>query len=134
MGTKIRKGSYKLRNGRNNITVKKYLVSNHDCGPLGCNAFLIACRLNITGVVRTILYRAVKKNKASPICEEFLLLMWAKGYERKSETFGEDAPRFISFRPLGNDRFVRGCVKSPGREYTKEQMPHQNFGPDSPPL
>ena len=48
--------------------------------------------------------------------------MRAKGYEIKGEAFGEDAPKFISFRPLGKDRFVRGSVKSLGREYTKERI------------
>ena len=42
--------------------------------------------------------------------------MRAKGYEIKGETFGEDAPKFISFRPLGKDRFVRGSVKSLSRK------------------
>ena len=60
--------------------------------------------------------------KASSTYEEFLLLMRAKGYEIKGETFGEDAPKFISFRPLGKDRFVRGSIKSLGREYTKERI------------
>ncbi len=60
--------------------------------------------------------------KASSTYEEFLLLMRAKGYEIKGEAFGEDAPKFISFRPLGKDRFVRGSVKSLGREYTKERI------------
>ena len=48
--------------------------------------------------------------------------MRAKGYEIKGESFGEDAPKYISFRPLGKDRFVRGSVKSLGREYTKERI------------
>ena len=60
--------------------------------------------------------------KASSTYEEFLLLMRAKGYEIKGEAFGEDASKFISFRPLGKDRFVRGSVKSLGREYTKERI------------
>ena len=47
--------------------------------------------------------------QASSTYEEFLLLMRAKGYEIKGETFGEDAPKFISFRPLG-------------KEYTKERI------------
>ncbi len=49
-------------------------------------------------------------------------MMKAKGYEIKGESFGEDAPKYISFRPLGKDRFVRGSVKSLGREYTKERI------------
>ena len=60
--------------------------------------------------------------KSSSTYEEFLLLMRAKGYEIKGESFGEDAPKYISFRPLGKDRFVRGSVKSLGREYTKERI------------
>ncbi len=60
--------------------------------------------------------------KSSSTYEEFLLLMWAKGYEIKGETFGEDAPKFISFRPLSEDRFVRGSVKSLGKKYTKERI------------
>ena len=60
--------------------------------------------------------------KSSSTYEEFLLLMKAKGYEIKGENFGEDAPKYISFRPLGKDRFVRGSVKSLGREYTKERI------------
>ena len=60
--------------------------------------------------------------KSSSTYEEFLLLMKAKGYEIKGEIFGDDAPKYISFRPLGKDRFVRGSVKSLGREYTKERI------------
>ncbi len=60
--------------------------------------------------------------KSSSAYEEFLLLMRAKGYEIKGETFGEYALKFISFRPLGKDRFVRGSIKSLGKEYTKERI------------
>ena len=60
--------------------------------------------------------------KSSSTYEEFLLLMRAKGYEIKGETFGEDTLKFISFRPLGKDRFVRGSIKSLGKEYTKERI------------
>lgn len=48
--------------------------------------------------------------------------MRAKGCEIKGEISGEDAPKFISFRPLGKDRFVRGSVKSLDKEYTKERI------------
>ncbi len=54
--------------------------------------------------------------------EEFLLLMRAKGYEIKGEEFGENAPKYISFRLFGKDRFVRGSMKSLGKEYTKERI------------
>ena len=60
--------------------------------------------------------------KSSSTYEEFLLLMRAKGYEIKGETFREDALKFISFRPLGKDRFVRGSIKSLGKEYTKKRI------------
>ena len=54
--------------------------------------------------------------------EEFLFLMRAKGYEIKGETFGEDAAKYISFRPLDKERFVRGSARSLGKEYTKERI------------
>lgn len=60
--------------------------------------------------------------KASSTYEEFLLLICAKGYEIKGEQFGESTPNYISFRPLGKERFVRGSEKSLGKEYTKERI------------
>ncbi len=48
--------------------------------------------------------------------------MRAKGYEIKGETFEEDAAKYISFRPLDKERFVRGSTKSLGKEYTKERI------------
>ena len=54
--------------------------------------------------------------------EEFLLLMRAKGYEIKGETFEEGAVKYISFHPLNKERFVRGSTKSLGKEYTKERI------------
>ena len=60
--------------------------------------------------------------KAASTYEEFLLLMRAKGYEIKGETFGEEAVKYISFRPLDKERFVRGNAKSLGKEYTKERI------------
>ena len=60
--------------------------------------------------------------KFSSTYEEFLLLMRAKGYEIKGEEFGENAPKYISFRLLGKDRFIRGSIKSLGKEYTKERI------------
>ena len=38
------------------------------------------------------------------------------------ETFGEDAAKYISFRPLDKERFVRGSARSLGKEYTKEHI------------
>lgn len=54
--------------------------------------------------------------------EEFLLLMRAKDYEIKGETFGEEAVKYIAFRPLDKERFVRGSARSLGKEYTKERI------------
>ena len=60
--------------------------------------------------------------KSASTYEEFLLLMRAKGYEIKGETFEEGATKYISFRPLDKERFVRGSAKSLGKEYTKERI------------
>ena len=60
--------------------------------------------------------------KSASTYEEFLLLMRAKGYEIKGETFGEDAAKYISFRPLDKEHFVRGSAKSLGKEYTKKRI------------
>lgn len=60
--------------------------------------------------------------KSASTYEEFLLLMRAKSYEIKGETFEEGAAKYISFRPLDKDRFVRGSTKSLGKEYTKERI------------
>ena len=48
--------------------------------------------------------------------------MRANGYEIKGETFEEGAAKYISFRPLDKERFVRGSAKSLGKEYTKERI------------
>ena len=60
--------------------------------------------------------------KSASTYEEFLLLMRAKGYEIKGETFGEDAAKYISFRSLDKEHFVRGSARSLGKEYTKERI------------
>ena len=60
--------------------------------------------------------------KSTSTYEEFLLLMRAKGYEIKGETFEEGAAKYISFRPLDKERFVRGSTRSLGKEYTKERI------------
>ena len=54
--------------------------------------------------------------------EECIELIRAKGYEIKGEDFGEKAHKFISFRPLDRERFIRGSAKSLGTEYTKERI------------
>ena len=54
--------------------------------------------------------------------EEFLQRMRDKGYEINGETFGEGSAKYISFRPYGKDRFVRGRAQSLGADYTKEKI------------
>jgi len=54
--------------------------------------------------------------------EDCVELISAKGYEVKGSNFGENAHKFISFRPLDRERFVRGSTKSLGAEYTKERI------------
>lgn len=48
--------------------------------------------------------------------------MRAKGYEIKEESFEEGSAKYISFRLLDKERFVRGSTKSLGKEYTKERI------------
>ena len=60
--------------------------------------------------------------KSSSTYEEFLLLLKAKGYEIKGESLEKGAAKYISFRPLDKERFVRGSAKSLGKEYTKERI------------
>ena len=62
---------------------------------------------------------AIKNATAYEDCIE---LIRAKGYEVKGEIFGENAHKFILFRPLDRERFVRGSAKSLGAEYTKERI------------
>lgn len=57
--------------------------------------------------------------------EEFLERIQAKGYEIKGESLEETAPKYISFRPLGKEHFVRGSTRSLGAEFTKEQIQKQ---------
>ncbi len=61
--------------------------------------------------------------------EDCINLIRAKGYEVKGEAIvtasgskGENAHKFISFRPLDKERFIRGSAKSLGAEYTKERI------------
>ena len=60
--------------------------------------------------------------KSASTYEDFLLLMRAKGYEIKGESFEESAAKYISFRPLDKEHFVRGSARSLGKEYTKERI------------
>ena len=61
--------------------------------------------------------------KSARTYEEFLQLMKDKGYEIHGETFGEGSAKYISFRPFGQDRFVRGRAGTLGANYTKEKNP-----------
>ena len=54
--------------------------------------------------------------------EDCIELIRAKGYEVKGEDFGEKAHKFIAFRPLDRENFVRGSARSLGTEYTKERI------------
>lgn len=60
--------------------------------------------------------------KSSKSYDEFCGIIRAKGYEIKGEDFGENALKYISFRPLDRERFIRGSAKSLGMEYTKERI------------
>ena len=63
--------------------------------------------------------------------EQCMELIRAKGYEIKGETIGENALKYISFRPLDREHFVRGSLKSLGAEYTKERiiLPERSLTP-----
>lgn len=52
--------------------------------------------------------------------EDFLALIQTKGYEIKGAEFDDNSPKYIAFRPLDKERFVRGSIKSLGADYTKE--------------
>lgn len=48
--------------------------------------------------------------------------MTAKGYELKNTSLDPSDGKYISFRPPGRERFVRGSARSLGKNYTKEQI------------
>ena len=60
--------------------------------------------------------------KSSKIYEDFLTIMHAKGYEIKGESLEETGTKYISFRPLDKERFVRASERSLGTDYTKERI------------
>ena len=60
--------------------------------------------------------------KVAETYEHCIALIRAKGYEVKGETFGDNTLKYISFRPLDREHFIRGSVKSLGAEYTKERI------------
>ena len=54
--------------------------------------------------------------------EEFISEMRLKGYEVKGEGFGENAPKYISFRAPGRKNFIRGYTRTLGKGFTKEEI------------
>ena len=60
--------------------------------------------------------------KISKNYEHFIALIKAKGYEIKGEEFTDNAPKYISFRPLDGKQFIRGSERSLGPGYTKENI------------
>ena len=46
----------------------------------------------------------------------------AKGYEIKGEDLTDSNLKYISFRPLDRERFIRGSVRSLGADYTRERI------------
>lgn len=69
--------------------------------------------------LKSVIDDAIKQSSTYEECIEFIR---AKGYEVKGDSSGEKAHKFIAFRPLGREHFVRGSIKSLGAEYTKEQI------------
>ena len=53
---------------------------------------------------------------------EFIILLRDRGYEIKGEDFGENALKYIAFKAPGQQRFIRGSLRSLGREYTREEI------------
>ena len=54
--------------------------------------------------------------------EEFLRLLKNRNYEIKGENPEDGSAKYISFRPLEKDRFVRGRANSLGEGYTRERI------------
>ena len=54
--------------------------------------------------------------------EDFIALMKAKGYEIKGEDLTDSNLKYISFRPLDRERFIRGSVRSLSTDYTRERI------------
>ena len=54
--------------------------------------------------------------------EEFIILIKDIGYIVKGENSGEKALKYISFKAPGQQRFVRGSLRSLGRGYTREEI------------
>ena len=53
--------------------------------------------------------------------------MKAKGYDLKNTELSADNGKYISFRPIGKDRFVRGSIRSLGKNYTKQYLEYKSY-------
>ena len=54
--------------------------------------------------------------------ELFLELLKAKGYEIKGSDPAKESLRYISFRPLSSQRFIRGKANTLEENYTRERI------------
>lgn len=53
---------------------------------------------------------------------DFLRRMTDLGYQIKGYEIGENAPKYISFKPKDYGNFIRGCKKNLGKGHTKEEI------------
>ncbi|MDO4556030.1 MAG: relaxase/mobilization nuclease domain-containing protein, partial [Lachnospiraceae bacterium] len=60
--------------------------------------------------------------KVASSYEEFLAILRAKGYEISHSELDGSNGKYITFRPLGAERPVRGSIKSLGKNYTRERI------------
>ena len=104
---------------------------NTELGRISSSLNQIAKRVNSTGNIYQDDMNEVKElmNKVWHTQKSMLLLMRAKGYEIKGESIvtasgsiEESDAKYISFRPLDKERFVRSSTKSLSKEYTKERI------------
>ncbi len=54
--------------------------------------------------------------------EDFLRRMIEKGYVIKGSEIGENAPKYISFKPRDYGNYIRGCKKNLGKGHTREEI------------
>ena len=54
--------------------------------------------------------------------DEFIILIKDRGYAVKGDSFGENSLKYISFKAPGQQRFIRGSLRSLGKEYTREEI------------
>ena len=60
--------------------------------------------------------------KSAESYEDFLLQIREKGYEVKGEKTEGKTLKYISFKAPGMSRFVRGCKRSLGAKYTRDEI------------